>query len=98
LCRPQRAAYQELISTFSLTARIGGDSVRPMRMRRRFSESFKVLVVPVVCCAVTAYFGYSGIVGPRGIIAWNRTEAELAVKQRELAQVQSERKALEHRI
>jgi cell division protein FtsB len=69
-----------------------------MRMRRRFSESFKVLVVPVVCCAVTAYFGYSGIVGPRGIIAWNRTEAELAVKQRELAQVQSERKALEHRI
>jgi cell division protein FtsB len=69
-----------------------------MRIRRRFSESFKMLVIPVVCCAITAYFGYAGIVGPRGLIAWNQTEAELAVKQRELAQVRAERKALEHRI
>jgi cell division protein FtsB len=69
-----------------------------MRVRRRVSESLGMLFIPLICIAVTAYFGYSGIVGPRGILAWNRTEAQLAMKRQELAQVQSERKALERRI
>ena len=69
-----------------------------MRMRRRIRHNFAVLVVPTVCVAVMAYFGYSGIFGQRGIIAGNGTEAELAVKQEELSQLRMERRALEHRI
>jgi len=67
-------------------------------MRRRVSENFGMIVVPVICFAVTVYFGYSGIAGPRGLLARNSTQAELAVKQEDLAQLRSERKALEHRI
>ena len=69
-----------------------------MRLRRRVRNNFAVLVIPTVCIAVTAYFGYSGIFGQRGIIARNGTEAELAVKQEELSRLRTERRAVEHRI
>ena len=65
--------------------------------RRRTSQNFGILIVPVVCFAVSAYFGYAGIFGQRGLIARNDTQAELALKQRELAQVQGQREALQHR-
>jgi cell division protein FtsB len=69
-----------------------------MRMRRRVSHNIGMMIVPAICFAISAYFGYAGIMGPRGLIARNTTEAELAVRQHELAQVQDERRALEHRI
>jgi cell division protein FtsB len=69
-----------------------------MRMRRRVSRNFGALVIPAICLAVTAYFGYSGIMGNRGLIARNTTEADLAVKREELSQLRTERRALEHRI
>ena len=56
-----------------------------MRMRRRLSENVSVLLVPAVCCAITLYFGYNGIVGPRGLLAWSATQSEL---ERTLAWVQ----------
>jgi cell division protein FtsB len=84
--------------TFFLTGRISGDSVLAMRMRRRVRNNFGVLVIPTICVAVMAYFGYSGIFGQRGIMARNATEADLAVKREELSQLRSERHALEHRI
>jgi cell division protein FtsB len=69
-----------------------------MRLRRRVSDSMQAMIVPAVCCAVIAYFGYNGVFGPRGLFAWSETEAELAIKRHELADVKAQRKALEHRI
>ena len=69
-----------------------------MRLRRRITQSVGLLIVPAICCAVTIYFGYAGFVGPRGLLAWSQTEAQLVVSQRELSEIRSERIALERRI
>jgi cell division protein FtsB len=69
-----------------------------MRLRRRISESVGLMIVPAICCAVTIYFGYNGVMGPRGIMAWSRTEAELVSAQRDLRDVRAKRQALQHRI
>ena len=67
-------------------------------MRRRLSENFPLVAVPAICLAITGYFGYSGIFGERGLIAWHNTQAQLYIAERDLAKVRSEREALEHRI
>ena len=69
-----------------------------MRMRRRITQSAGLLIVPAICCAVTIYFGYAGIVGPRGLLAWSATEERLAMSQLELNDIRAERIALERRI
>src|SRR5262245_45051942 len=69
-----------------------------MRMRRRLSEGFGMAIVPAICFAVTVYFGYAGIFGERGLIAWNATQARLAMAKRDYAEIHGKREALEHRI
>ena len=69
-----------------------------MRLRRRITQSAGVLIVPAICCAVTIYFGYAGIVGPRGLLAWSTTEERLAMSRLELNDIRAERIALERRI
>ena len=56
------------------------------------------MIIPAICCAVTIYFGYNGIMGPRGILAWSRTEADLQTAQRDLGEIRGKRQALQHRI
>jgi cell division protein FtsB len=56
------------------------------------------MLVPVICSAISLYFGYSGIFGERGLIAWNDAQDRLAVAKGDLAKVRGEREALEHRI
>ena len=67
-------------------------------MRRRLSDGFGIMLVPVVCCAITLYFGYSVIFGERGLIAWNATQARLGLAKQELAEIHARRLALQHRI
>lgn len=67
-------------------------------MRRRVTDNFFMLMIPVICLAVTFYFGYSGIFGERGIVSLNETRAELAVAKHEFDRTRAERKALQHRI
>ena len=69
-----------------------------MRMRRRVSRSFSLIVVPAICCAVSFYFGYAGIFGERGLNAWSETRADLAMAKSELAGIRAKREALQHRI
>lgn len=59
---------------------------------------FGALVIPAICAAATAYFGYYTICGTRGLLALTDTRARLAVAREELASVADERKRLEHRI
>ena len=56
------------------------------------------MVLPAICGAVSAYFGYYAIWGERGAVALEDTQAELGVKQEQLAQIHDQRTRLEHRI
>jgi cell division protein FtsB len=56
------------------------------------------MVLPAVCGAVTAYFGYYAVWGSRGALALEDTQAKLGVRQEELAQVHDQRVRLQHRI
>ena len=69
-----------------------------MRLRRRVSDSVGILFIPAICVAVSIYFGYSGVFGGRGLLAWSNTQAQLEVSKRELAELKAKRQALEHRI
>jgi cell division protein FtsB len=59
---------------------------------------FSASVLPAVCTAVIAYFGYYAISGTRGYNAYHKVSAELAAQQQKLALIQSDRIHLEHRI
>ena len=55
-------------------------------------------IIPAICITATLYFGYYGVMGPRGLLAWSHAEADLTVAQGELAKIRAEREALQHRI
>jgi cell division protein FtsB len=63
-------------------------------MRRRA----KVLIGPVLGLALTGYFAYNLIEGDRGLRAWMRITQELRQAKSNLADVASERAALDRRV
>ena len=69
-----------------------------MRIRRSVTRFFGALVVPAMCTAVGAYFGYYAIWGARGALALADTEAQLGVKQEQLREIRERRIRLQHRI
>jgi cell division protein FtsB len=69
-----------------------------MRIRRSVKSFFSAIVIPAICIAVTAYFGYYAFNGPRGYIAFERTDANLAADQARLAALQDKNERLKHRI
>jgi cell division protein FtsB len=69
-----------------------------MQLRRRVGRNFSTIAVPAICCAICLYFGYAGIFGNRGLIAWSQTRTELAAAKSDLSGIRAKREALEHRI
>ena len=69
-----------------------------MRIKRSVTRFFTVLIVPAVTMAVVGYFGAYAIWGNRGILALEDTQAQLGIRQQQLAEVQASRQRLEHRI
>jgi cell division protein FtsB len=69
-----------------------------MRIKRSVTRFFAVLIVPAISLAVVGYFGTYAIWGSRGVLALEDTQAQLGVKQQQLAEVQANRQRLEHRI
>jgi len=69
-----------------------------MQVRRHVRRNFNTIAVPAICCAVCLYFGYSGIFGNRGLIAWSQTRTELAGAKGDLSDIRGRREALERRI
>ena len=59
---------------------------------------FAAMVLPAICGAVSAYFGYYAIWGERGALALEDAQAKLGVEQEQLAQIHDQRARLEHRI
>jgi len=69
-----------------------------MRIKRSVSRFFAVLVIPAITVAVVTYFGAYAIWGNRGVLALEDTQAQLGVRQQQLAELQAGRQRLEHRI
>ena len=69
-----------------------------MRIKRSVTRFFTVLILPAISMAVVGYFGTYAIWGNRGILALEDTQAELGIRQQQLAEVQASRQRLEHRI
>jgi cell division protein FtsB len=69
-----------------------------MKLRRRVHRYANLLLLPAICCAVSAYFAYSFLFGDRGVLAWRATQDELAAAQHEMADLRAKREALQHRI
>jgi cell division protein FtsB len=57
-----------------------------------------ISVAPAIAIAVTAYFGYYTINGPRGLLQLHSVNAALAVQNAQLADLQKNRERLQHRI
>ena len=58
-----------------------------MRIRRRITYFLSRSVVPAIAIAITTYFSYYAFAGPRGVFQLRATEAELAVKDQQLAEL-----------
>jgi cell division protein FtsB len=69
-----------------------------MRIRRSVLRVFGASVIPAICTAIIAYFGYYAISGSRGYHAYASVSNELAAQKQKLASVRGERRRLEHRI
>ena len=69
-----------------------------MRIRRSVTRFFSLLVFPAVTVAVVSYFGAYTIWGERGILMLEDTQANLGIRQQQLAELQENRARLEHRI
>jgi len=69
-----------------------------MRIKRSVTRFFTVLILPAISLAVVGYFGAYAIWGNRGILALEDTQAQLGIRQQQLAEVQANRERLEHRI
>jgi cell division protein FtsB len=48
--------------------------------------------------ALMVYFGYHAVNGSRGLIAWYQYQREIEAARAELARVQAERTALQHKV
>ena len=69
-----------------------------MRIKRSVTRFFTVLMLPAISLAVVGYFGAYAIWGNRGVLALEDTQAQLGIRQQQLAEVQANRQRLEHRI
>src|SRR5580698_10482175 len=69
-----------------------------MRIKRSVTRFFGVLVIPAICAAAVAYFGYYALWGSRGLLALADVQARLSVQQEQLVALKDDRIRLEHRI
>src|SRR4029078_4284353 len=69
-----------------------------MRIRRSVTRFFSIAVLPAMAFATVSYFGYYAIWGERGMLALTDVQDRLGVQREQLAQIQSDRQRLEHRI
>jgi len=69
-----------------------------MRIRRSVARFFGRSVIPAVCTAIIAYFGYYAVLGARGYDALHVTDAQLSMENSKLASLHIDRMRLQHRI
>ena len=69
-----------------------------MVMRRSVARVVGALIVPAICAAVVAYFGYFTVWGERGLMALASAQTQLATEQREYASIKGARERMERNI
>jgi cell division protein FtsB len=69
-----------------------------MRIRQSIAQSFVVLALPAVAVSVVIYFGINGVFGPNGIMAFETTNARLALAETELLQMEDYRQQLSRHV
>jgi cell division protein FtsB len=69
-----------------------------MGLIAEFRKRVRNVVGPAIGACVVGYFAYHVVHGDRGVIAWRALEQQVASARTELAQVRSERTALELRV
>ncbi len=69
-----------------------------MRIRRSVTRFLSILVMPAICGAMVAYFGYYMIWGTRGLLALSDAKARVSVAEEQLASLKDDRQRLERRI
>ena len=69
-----------------------------MRIKRSVTRFFTALILPAISVAVVSYFGSYAIWGERGALALRDVQSRLDEREAQLAQVQSDRSHLAHRI
>jgi cell division protein FtsB len=67
-------------------------------MQIEFRRRLRHAILPMLGVAMTGYFGYHALTGDRSLLAYFRITDEIKAAKAELAQVQAERKKLEHRV
>ena len=65
-----------------------------MEVRR----SARGLGFPLVVMALVLYFGYFAIYGKHGLMSWIQLKHEIELAEGDLARIEAERTALEHRV
>ena len=74
------------------------DSLQGMEEQATLTRATRGLGFTLVVMALVLYFGYFAIYGNHGLVNWIRLNHEIELKQADLARVQAERLALEHRV
>jgi cell division protein FtsB len=69
-----------------------------MVMRRSVARVVGALIVPAICAAAIAYFGYFTVWGERGLMALASAQTQLAAEQQQYASIRTSRERLERRI
>ena len=67
-------------------------------MRRSVARVVGALIVPAICAAAVAYFGYFTIWGERGLMALASARTQLTAEQQQLDTLQTARERLQRRI
>ncbi len=69
-----------------------------MAVNLKLTRMLWAWVLPAFCFALVCYFAYFSVYGQHGLLTLARTEAELSVRQTELAALVDEREKLETRV
>jgi cell division protein FtsB len=62
------------------------------------SKKAKQVLAPLLGAALVTYFAYHAVQGDRGLLAWWQLRHHMETAELNLASVQAERAALEHKI
>ena len=69
-----------------------------MAARGEVRRRLRIVAVPTVLIGVALYLGYHTVQGERGLLAWLRTNDQVASLRTDLAAARGERERLENRV
>ena len=56
------------------------------------------MLAPLLCAMALVYFGYHGVQGDRGLLAWMKRTQQVEAVQQEIAQLRAERARIAHKV